>query len=171
MNRALISVLVVATMVTIAATPIFGHEDREFAGYSLLVGFLDEPAYEGEQNAVSVRVTKEQETDTSHGHEAKTSTPAAHSGQTSHGTFESEVPVSVSLTAEVEADRAVNIHLQTEGWRWAPLAVNTPHEPGAGHAHIYVDGEKISRVYGPDYPPTGLGPGERQIRVALNSND
>ncbi len=87
-----------------------------------------------------------------------------------HQTLVSEVPIGMDFTADVESDGSVSVHITTEGWRWAPEEVNQEHTPGAGHAHIYVDGEKITRVYGPDYHLTGLEPGEREIRVNLNSN-
>ena len=59
----------------------------------------------------------------------------------------------------------------TEGWRWTPDNVDGDHVPGEGHAHIYVDGVKIDRVYGPEATTwRTLEPGERQIRVTLNAN-
>ena len=47
-----------ALLTMIPATIVFGHEDEEVEGYALVVGFLDEPAYEGQRNAVSLRVTR-----------------------------------------------------------------------------------------------------------------
>ena len=62
MIRSLIAILVLAALVAMAQTVMVGavmaHEDREEGGYKLVVGFLHEPAYEGERNAVSLRVTK-----------------------------------------------------------------------------------------------------------------
>jgi hypothetical protein len=43
------------------------HEGREVGGYRLTVGFLSEPAYEGEPNGVSVRIVEVAEAGTSHG--------------------------------------------------------------------------------------------------------
>ncbi|MCE2463079.1 MAG: hypothetical protein J4F46_04070 [Dehalococcoidia bacterium] len=88
----------------------------------------------------------------------------------SHGPVESNVPIGVALTAEVEDGGGVNVHVMTEGWRWAPENVNGANADGEGHAHVYVDGEKIGRVYGPRYYLGRLEPGERHIRVALNAN-
>ena len=65
MIRSLIAILVLAALVAMTQTVMVGavmaHEDREEGGYKLVVGFMDEPAYEGERNAVSLRVTKESE--------------------------------------------------------------------------------------------------------------
>ncbi len=88
----------------------------------------------------------------------------------SHGPVESNVPIGVALTAEVEDGGGVNVHVMTEGWRWAPENVNGANADGEGHAHIYVDGEKVGRTYGPRYYLGSLEPGERHIRVTLNAN-
>jgi hypothetical protein len=36
---------------------LFAHEHREVGKYEFVVGFLNEPAFEGEQNGISVRIT------------------------------------------------------------------------------------------------------------------
>ncbi len=95
--------------------------------------------------------------------------PGAHGGG-SHEVMESETPVSISVTAEQDDSGGVNVRIDTEGWRWAPEEVNLANVPGAGHAHVYVDGVKINRVYGPNYYLTGVEPGTREIRVTLNTN-
>lgn len=99
----------------------------------------------------------------SHGHMDDT-------GDHMHTTIESEVPISVDIDADVEPEGGVNVYIMTEGWRWAPENVNTEHVPGEGHAHIYVDGEKINRVYGPYHYLGDLESGEHDIRVTLNAN-
>ena len=38
---------------------------------------------------------------------------------------------------------------------FAPENVNQADVDGQGHAHIYVDGEKVSRVYGERFHLTG----------------
>ena len=88
----------------------------------------------------------------------------------SHDAMVSETPVSLEMTAEPDDQGGVNVQIMTEGWRWAPEEVNQANSPGAGHAHVYVDGAKINRVYGAHYYLMGLEPGEREIRVALNTN-
>ena len=87
-----------------------------------------------------------------------------------HHVVESETPVSISVIAEQDNAGGVNVHIDTDGWRWAPEEVNMADSPGAGHAHVYVDDVKINRVYGPYYYLTGLEPGMREIRVTLNTN-
>ena len=88
----------------------------------------------------------------------------------SHGPIESEVPVSVGITAAADEHDGVNVRINADTWRWAPENVNGANIAGEGHAHIYVNGAKINRVYGPDYHIKNLPPGEHRIRVTLNAN-
>ena len=83
---------------------------------------------------------------------------------------EAPAGMSVSLHVEPDAVSGLNIHLTTTGFTFTPEDVNSDDEPGTGHAHLYVDGVKITRLYGPSYHLTGVEPGEREIRVALNTN-
>lgn len=97
------------------------------------------------------------------------STQTADHGATPHGPVESPVPIAVDFTAELE-DGAVHLDISTEGWRWAPEEVNGADSDGAGHAHVYADGVKLGRIYGPYYYLDGLDPGDHELRVALNTN-
>lgn len=86
-------------------------------------------------------------------------------------TVVSEMPVSVAITAEPDADGGVDVRIVTEGFRFAPESVDQAHAPGSGHAHIYLDGVKLGRVFESKYRIDQLRPGEREIRVTLNTND
>lgn len=92
-------------------------------------------------------------------------------GHMDHGPVESSVPINLDVTAEVAGNGGIHVAIKTEGWRWAPEEVNGPNSEGAGHAHIYADGVKLSRVYGGYHYIPSLEPGAREIRVTLNSND
>lgn len=99
-----------------------------------------------------------------------------HSGEHGHNgtateTLVSEAPVGVSITAEVDAQGAVDVEIDVEGMRFAPESVDQEHTAGAGHAHIYVDGEKLGRVFESSYRIENLPPGDHDIRVSLNTND
>lgn len=78
--------------------------------------------------------------------------------------------MSVALRVEPDALDGVNITVLPRGFTFAPEAVNGDHVPGEGHAHLYVDGVKLTRLYGPHYHLGGLAAGEHEIRVALNAN-
>jgi hypothetical protein len=99
-----------------------------------------------------------------------------HSGEHGHNggaaeTLVSEAPVGVSITAEVDARGAVDVGIDVEGMRFAPELVDQAHTVGVGHAHIYVDGEKLGRVFESSYRIENLPPGDHEIRVSLNTND
>lgn len=83
----------------------------------------------------------------------------------------SELRVSLAVTARADADGGIDVHIATEGFRFAPEMVDQPHTPGSGHAHIYLDGVKLGRVFEPDYRIADAPPGEREVRVTLNTND
>lgn len=159
------AIIAAALMPLLAAGTALAHEPRDVQDYNLVVGFLHEPAFEGLLNAVSLRVTKPAPDD-AHAADAHANTHAA----MSHGPLESEIPVIVAVAADVEDDGGVNVHIGTRRWNWAPRNVNAAHIPGEGHAHIYVDGVKLNRVYGPYYHIPGLSPGDHEIRVTLNAN-
>ena len=168
--------LAVLFLLALTLGTALAHEPRDIEDYNLVVGFLHEPAFEGVLNGVYLRVTKVAEH--GHGDQSAANAPSAHSDSSSghHGAaeddapIESEVPISVNITAEVDDSGGVGVRVMTEGWLWTPENVDGEHVPGEGHAHIYVDGVKIDRVYGPRYYLEGLEPGERQVRVSLNTN-
>ena len=170
MKKGLITMILGVALATAAtgATTALAHEDSQKGKHKLVVGFLHEPAYEGLMNAVSIRVTKQAVV--SAVESARASAETASHAAASHDAMESEVPLSVSLSADVEPSGNVNLHIATEGWVWQPEDVGADHVPGEGHAHIYVDGERVSRVYAEYHNLSGLAPGERHIRVTLNSN-
>ena len=83
----------------------------------------------------------------------------------------SDAPVSVEISAEPDAEGGVDVQITTEGFRFAPDLVDQDHTPGAGHAHIYLDGEKLGRVFESEYHIAVVPPGEHEIRVSLNTNN
>ena len=78
--------------------------------------------------------------------------------------------MSVAFEARPDAISGLNIRVTTTGFTFTPEDANGDDVSGEGHAHIYVDGVKITRLYGPDYHLTAVEPGEREIRVSLNTN-
>lgn len=161
-----------ALMPLLAAGTALAHEPRDIQDYNLVVGFLHEPAFEGLLNGVSLRVTKPAPADAhaDDGHAHGSDTHADTHGAMSHEPLESEIPVIFAIAAEAEDGGGVNVRIGTRRWNWAPQNVNAANVPGEGHAHIYVDGEKLNRVYGPYYHIPKLSPGDHEIRVTLNAN-
>lgn len=70
-----------------------------------------------------------------------------------------------------DAKSGWNLHIVATDFRFAPERANAPHRPGEGHAHVYVDGRRIARVYGPWFHLGALPPGRVEIAVTLNAND
>lgn len=99
------------------------------------------------------------------------------SGENSHDHAHDEyVNVTGALIPNVDFDLLKdsvggwNVHIITENFTFAPENVNTPSKEGEGHAHIYVDGKKIARVYGEWFHVGNIDPGAREVRVTLNAN-
>jgi hypothetical protein len=97
------------------------------------------------------------------------------SGDTSHmhGTYEvsaAEAP-SVSLAVVEDAKSGWNVMLTTDRFTFTPEDVNGPNVTGEGHAHLYVDGVKVARLYGPAFHYPEDFDGTRTFRVTLNAND
>ncbi|MEX0652072.1 MAG: hypothetical protein WD509_02065 [Candidatus Paceibacterota bacterium] len=88
----------------------------------------------------------------------------------------SEVPegsTAPTVTLEVLKDpkSGWNAKISTTGFSFAPEKASTNHVFGEGHAHIYVDGVKINRVYGEWYHLGVLAEGSHEIRAELSGND
>ncbi|MGK7891625.1 MAG: hypothetical protein AB4042_20030 [Leptolyngbyaceae cyanobacterium] len=76
----------------------------------------------------------------------------------------------VMLVVQPDARRGWNVQVQTENFIFAPERVNQENRPNEGHAHLYVDGQKVARLYGNWYHLGNLEPGIREIRVSLHAN-
>ena len=61
-------IIVTILLLLVSTKDATAHEGREVGKYNLTVGFMEEPAYEGVSNGISVRVTKKEDTD-DHGHQ------------------------------------------------------------------------------------------------------
>jgi hypothetical protein len=107
-----------------------------------------------------------------HTHTNQTAEHSKHGGMM-HGTIElsgtEDIPT-VELEVYKDPKKGWNIHLVIMNFRFAPEHASTAHVPGEGHAHLYVDGTKITRLYGEWYYLEHLPPGTHEIEVTLNSN-
>ena len=64
-----------------------------------------------------------------------------------------------------------NLHVKTSRFEFAPHSASRDHVPGQGHAHVYVNGRKIARLYGPWMHLASLPDGPATVRVTLSTND
>lgn len=76
----------------------------------------------------------------------------------------------VALDLQPDTGGDYNLQILTENFTFAPRAVDGPHSPGQGHAHIYINGVKLARTYSPWFHLTNLPDGAVEIRVTLNAN-
>jgi hypothetical protein len=83
-----------------------------------------------------------------------------------------EAPPTVALEVTPDSVGGYNLHLVTVNFRFSPDKAGTGTEGVEGHAHLYVNGEKKARVYGPWFhmPDGWLAAGENTVRVTLNDN-
>jgi len=68
-----------------------------------------------------------------------------------------------------------NVQIITSRFRWSPEHVSGAFVPGEGHAHLYLDGIKIGRVYGSWFHVNAAQfasrAGEQLVSVELVGND
>ncbi|HIG73637.1 MAG TPA: hypothetical protein EYQ24_03385 [Bacteroidetes bacterium] len=80
-----------------------------------------------------------------------------------------------ALTHRVAPDSVdgYNVQILAEPFRFTPAAINDPVEENAGHAHVYVNGAKVMRVYSDwvHLPSRLLQTGANYVTVTLNAND
>lgn len=76
----------------------------------------------------------------------------------------------LAITLHPDTMSGLNLQIQTTNFTFSPETVNQEHIPNTGHAHVYVDGKKRSRIYGNWFHITGLASGEHRIKVELNTN-
>lgn len=112
---------------------------------------------------------------TDHGREAvATATATDHAAHQGHDALlvleEADAP---TLTLEAFPDPVAgwNLHIRTTDFVFAPRNSGLAHVDGEGHAHVYANGVKLGRVYGPWVHLDKLPEGPVEIEVTLNAND
>jgi hypothetical protein len=76
----------------------------------------------------------------------------------------------VKLRADEDEKGGWNLRLMTTNFTFTPQLVGGNDTIGEGHAHLWVDGVKLTRLYGPDYYLAALEPGDHEVTVTLNTN-
>ena len=77
----------------------------------------------------------------------------------------------VDLEAAPDPVSGWNLRVRTTNFVFAPERASQGHVDGEGHAHLYVDGVKVARIYGEWHHIDPLPDGEHELRVELSSND
>ena len=60
---------------------------------------------------------------------------------------------------------------KTENFQFTPTTPDSTHVMGQGHAHLYLNGMKLQRMYGSTATIGALPAGRYHIAVSLNTND
>ena len=78
----------------------------------------------------------------------------------------------LALDAIADPGDGYNLHLMAENFTFSPERTGIATEAVEGHAHHYINGVKIGRVYGAwlHLPDKMLMPGDNEVRVSLNDN-
>ena len=99
--------------------------------------------------------------------------PSAHAEYDHHEQIElpaHEAPT-LALGLREFGHRGYALSLETTRFSFTPDHADGPHVPGKGHAHLYIDGRKIARIYSPHHPLEPFSPESREINVILVRND
>ena len=95
-------------------------------------------------------------------------------GTEAHGVIEiggDALPPRISIEVTEDEVEGWNLRAELTNFRLAPANVSGPHVDGEGHMHLYIDGRKVSRVYGLWHHIGVMDAGEHEIRVELSAND
>jgi uncharacterized membrane protein YphA (DoxX/SURF4 family) len=68
-----------------------------------------------------------------------------------------------------DANGGWNLHLMTGQFRFSPENAGKEDVLGEGHAHLYVNGKKVGRIYG-DWAHVAVPKGANKVKVTLNTN-
>ncbi len=89
-----------------------------------------------------------------------------------HKVIEADSPIpTLDLVIHPDGPQSRNLEIVTTHFTFDPVRVNGEHFAGHGHAHVYVNGVKQPRAYGPWVQLLALPKGTHDIRVTLNTND
>ncbi|MEO1638495.1 MAG: hypothetical protein AAFU41_04535 [Pseudomonadota bacterium] len=90
-----------------------------------------------------------------------------------HGTLEvgADGAPEVSISIAQDPMDGWNLTVETQNFAFTPETVNNENVPNTGHAHLYINGAKVARLYGPHFHLPTLPEGEHEIMVNLSSND
>jgi hypothetical protein len=64
-----------------------------------------------------------------------------------------------------------NMQIQTTNFTFAPEQIGRRSQASEGHAHLYLNGKKIARIYGPWSHIPSLPAGQNTLRITLNTNN
>ncbi|BAQ66347.1 hypothetical protein [Geminocystis sp. NIES-3709] len=81
----------------------------------------------------------------------------------------SQIP-SVKIKVFPDTIKGWNLEIETTNFIFKPETLNRESNSNEGHAHLYINGKKITRIYGKWYHIPDLPKGKNEIKVTLNTN-
>ncbi|MEP5731478.1 MAG: hypothetical protein ABJL67_19140 [Sulfitobacter sp.] len=104
--------------------------------------------------------------------------PAHHGASTDHALMHDtpiDIPAAdapqISIMLHPDPMAGYNLHVMTENFAFSPQNASLSNVTGEGHAHVYINGQKLSRLYGGWMHLDNLPKGTVDIEVTLNTND
>ena len=76
----------------------------------------------------------------------------------------------VDLVVYEDAVKGWNLEIKLDNFQLTPQDVNGENQLNQGHAHLFVNGEKVTRIYGNWYYLETLPTGYNEIKISLNTN-
>ncbi|MEM1202597.1 MAG: DoxX family membrane protein [Acidobacteriota bacterium] len=80
-------------------------------------------------------------------------------------------PSFTSLEVVEEAPGHFDLHVGIDNWTFTPEKNGQASIANEGHGHVFVDGRKVGRLYGPWFHLGALEPGSHHVEVTLNGSD
>lgn len=93
---------------------------------------------------------------------------------TGHEMIQAANPIpTITLDVTEDMKDGYNLHIKTENFTWSPEKVNAEPTQGQGHVHVYINNEKVARLYSPwmHIPSKLLKKGENILMVTLNADN
>jgi hypothetical protein len=86
-----------------------------------------------------------------------------------------EVAPEATLVIEKDPTGGFNVQVKTTNFLWRPEMASMQHVSGEGHAHVYLDGRKIMRIYNEWFHLNtyqfSTKPGEQLLSIEFVGND
>ncbi|MDJ0649110.1 MAG: hypothetical protein QNJ60_10435 [Xenococcaceae cyanobacterium MO_188.B19] len=77
---------------------------------------------------------------------------------------------SVDLVVHEDSMKGWNLQIKLNNFEFVAEMVNQENELNKGHAHLYINDKKITRIYGNWYYLGNLPPGRNEVKVELTTN-
>lgn len=78
---------------------------------------------------------------------------------------------SIAIMLTKDPMSGYNLRVMVDRFAFAPQSASLSHVDGEGHAHVFVNGQKLARLYGEWLHIDSLPKGDVEVEVSLNTND